>query len=256
MNDRSAGAAGAPDAPWPGGPLIRPAILPLLLEAWRRRRLRRSTIRRRRAVVAELASQGWVDAAGRLTEQSHTLLSPAANPTSTWRATGRHEGLSSDVVAYCADRQVTVSLGPDAATLRSASGGHSPVPGAELPVAIRALENSEMPTLLCAWAGVRPGALPGGAPVELPEPVFTARAHGAAGAAPHEFEAAPGLWSDNWFVWDVSTRSGSHHGFISTVEHGNFAFGRVGTGGTPAIRLVPLGGGEIWRILEAANHAS
>ncbi|WP_372696961.1 hypothetical protein [Arthrobacter sp. JSM 101049] len=254
MNDRSTGVAGSPDAPWPGGPLIRPAIWPLLLDAWQRKRLRRSTIRRRRAVVAELASQGWVDAAGRLTDQSIDLLAPAANPTATWRATGRHEGMGSEVVATCGDRQCTVSLGPDAATLRGASGGHSPVPGAELPVAIRRVDNSEMPTLLCAWAGARPDPPQVVSAVELPEPVFTARAHGAAGAAPHEFESAPALWNDDWFVWEVFTRSGSHHGFISTVDHGNFAFGHVTTRGTPAIRLVPIGSGEIWRILEAANH--
>lgn len=254
MNTPSTGDREAADAAWPSGPLIRPAAWDLMVQAWPGRRLRRSTIRRRRSVVAELAAQGWVDAAGRFSGQAREVLPAAANPTSTWYATGRHQGLTSDVRIYGGSEESTLCVGPDAATLRGASGDHAPVPGAELPAAIRRLDTHEIPTLLCAWAGVRPGTPQADQRLELPVPVFTARAHGAAGSAPHEFESAHELWNDDWFVWDVATPSGAEHGFICTVDNGNFAFGHVASAGVPMIRLVPMRSGEIWRILEAAQQ--
>lgn len=254
MNAPSTGAPEAADAAWPSGPLIRPAAWEAMLQAWPGRRLRQGSIRKHRSLVAELAAQGWVDAGGRLTGQSRDVLRAAANPTSTWQATGHHRGMTTGVRIYCGADGATLSVGPDAAALRGASGDHAPVEGAELPVAIRTLDNSEVPTLLCAWAGLRPGTPSAGHRLELPVPVFTARAHGSAGSPPREFEGAHELWNDDWFVWVVTTPTGSEHGFIGTVGHGNFAFGQVIADGVPAIRLVPLRSGEIWRALKAEDR--
>ncbi|WP_417217163.1 hypothetical protein [Arthrobacter sp.] len=253
MNAPSNGAHQAADAAWPSGPLVRPTAWELMVQAWPRQRLRRSTVRRHRSMIAELATQGWVDDAGRFGEQALDLVPAAAEATSRWHATGRHQGLTSEVLIYAGGQECILSVGPDAATLRSASGEHAPVQGAELPVAIRKLHATEIPTMLCAWAGVRPGTTPEGRTLELPVPVFTARAHGTAGAPPHEFGDAQALWRDDWFVWDVVTPTGAEHGFIGTAEHGHYAFGQVSSAAGPVIHLVPIRSGEIWRILEAAQ---
>jgi len=254
MSTTPTGAREAADAAWPSGPLVRPAAWQEMVQAWPDRRLRRSSIRGGRSVVAELVTQGWVDATGRFSEQAREALPNAANPAYTWHVTGRHQGVVSEVRADGRRTDSTVSIGPDAATLRAASGDRSRNHMSELSVSIRVLDSREIPTLLCAWAGVRPGAPSTSPRLELPVSVFTARANGLASSPPPEFEHVRDVWNDDWFIWNVVAPSGAEHGFIGTVDHGNFAFGRVFSGDDTQIRLVPIGSGAIWRILEGAQQ--
>lgn len=204
-------------------------------------------------MVAELAAQGWVDATGRFSEQAREALQNAANPAYRWHVTGRYQGAVSEVRAYGRWTDSTLSVGKDAATLRAAADDQALDQGPDSTVSIRVLDSREIPTLLCAWAGVRPGAPSTTPRLEVPVPMFTARANGPASAPPSALAHAGELWNDDWFVWDVVAPTGAEHGFMGTVDHGNFAFGRVFSGGAPQIRLVPIGSGAIWRILEGAQ---
>ncbi|GAA1356632.1 hypothetical protein GCM10009596_05970 [Arthrobacter rhombi] len=254
MSSTPTAAREAADAAWPSGPLVRPAAWEEMVQAWPGRRVRRTSIRGGRSAVAELAAQGWVDSTGRFSDQAREALPNAANPAYTWHVTGRHQGVVSEVRAHGRQTDSTLSVGPDAATLRAASGDRARNQGPESSVSIRVLDSREIPTLLCAWAGVRPGASSTTPRLELPVPAFTARANGLASSPPPEFEHARELWNDDWFIWDVVAPSGAEHGFIGTLDHGNFAFGQVFSGDDTQIRLVPIGSGAIWRILEGAQQ--